>query len=339
MSLNIENLNSPASLVENSIGFQTLPAGYTTQTNQTFPVAQTFANIYTLTGTIHVNLTNVMLTPPQGVATALTSANASSLGELSTNGANVNIAYSTSAAGNPALPSILTGGVVPVYSKSTTIQPGSWSSIYGSNLANGTTLWNGNFPTSLGGTSVTVDSKLAYLWFVSSGQINFQAPDDTATGPVPVVVSTAAGTATSTVTLAQVAPSFLVLADGVHVTAIVLTPGSPGNSGAGYDVIGPTRPVKAGETLVVYGVGFGPTKTAVAAGSVYASATSTTNTVSVAIGGVAVPQADVTFSGLVGAGLYQLNIVVPSNPGTGDKAIVAAVGGAQTQSGVLLSLQ
>ncbi len=68
-------------------------------------------------------------------------------------------------------------------------------------------MWNGNFPTSLGGASVTVDSKLAYLWFVSSGQINFQAPDDTATGPVPVVVSTAAGTATSTVTLAQVAPS------------------------------------------------------------------------------------------------------------------------------------
>src|SRR5208283_1495353 len=54
----------------------------------------------------------------------------------------------------PALPSITAGGVVPIYSKSTTIQPGSWASVYGSNLAIGTTVWNGNFPTSLGGTSV-----------------------------------------------------------------------------------------------------------------------------------------------------------------------------------------
>jgi len=84
-----------------------------------------------------------------------------------------------------------------------------------------------------------------------------------------------------------VAPSSLVLADGVHVTAILLTPGSPGNSGAGYDVIGPARPVKAGETLVVYGVGFGPARTLVAAGSAYADATSTTNPVSVATGGAA----------------------------------------------------
>ena len=157
-------------------------------------------------------------------------------------------------------PTVLTGGIGPVYSSAATIQPGSWVSIYGINLAAGTTIWNGDFPTSLGGTSVTIDGKPAYLWVVSPKQINLQAPDDTATGTVPVVVNTPNGKATSTTTLGIFGPSFLLQADDKHVTAIVMTPGLPGNSGAGYDVIGPSRPVKAGETMVLYGVGFGPTK-------------------------------------------------------------------------------
>jgi hypothetical protein len=68
-------------------------------------------------------------------------------------------------------------GVVPVYSEVPIVQPGSWISIYGSNFASTTTLWNGNFPTSLGNVSVTIDGKPGYLWFVSPGQINLQAPD------------------------------------------------------------------------------------------------------------------------------------------------------------------
>ena len=236
-------------------------------------------------------------------------------------------------------PLIFDGGTVPIYNTATTIQPGSWASIYGTNLATGTTLWNSDFPTKLGGTTVTINGRPAYLWYVSPGQINFQAPDDSATGTVPVVVSIPTGSAGSTVTLEPFGPSWLVQADGKHVTAIVLTPGLPGNSGSGWDVIGPARPVKAGETLVVYGVGFGPTLSAVLAGRVFSGSTATANAVSVTIGGVAVPQANVKFSGVVEAGLYQLNIVMPSNLGSGDKAIVATVGGAQSQTNILLSVQ
>jgi uncharacterized protein (TIGR03437 family) len=235
-------------------------------------------------------------------------------------------------------PAVLTSGIGPVYSSAATIQPGSWVSIYGINLAGGTTIWNGDFPTSLGGTSVTIDGKPAYLWVVSPGQINLQAPDDPVTGTVPVVVNTPSGIATSTATLGSFGPSFLVLADGKHVTGIIMTPGLPGNSGDGYDIIGPSRPVKAGETMVLYGVGFGPTKDVIPAGIAYTGSTQTTNPVQVVIGGVAVPQENVQFSGLVGAGLYQINVLVPANLGSGDEAIVAEVGGAQTQSNVLLSL-
>jgi uncharacterized protein (TIGR03437 family) len=46
-----------------------------------------------------------------------------------------------------------------------------------------------------------------------------------------------------------------------------------------------------------------------------------------------------SFAGLSSAGLYQINITIPSGLGAGEVALVGTVGGAQTQSGVLISLQ
>jgi hypothetical protein len=135
------------------------------------------------------------------------------------------------------LPVVPPGGIVPVDSTVNIIQPGEWVSIYGANLAGGTAVWNGDFPTSLGGTSVEINGKSAFLSFVSPGQINLQAPDDTATGPVSVVVTTNVGTATATATLSQFSPSFLLL-DPTHVTGIILRPDGSGTYGNGaYDIL------------------------------------------------------------------------------------------------------
>jgi uncharacterized protein (TIGR03437 family) len=137
-------------------------------------------------------------------------------------------------------PSIKAGGIVPVGSAVPTIQSGEWVSIYGTNLANSTMIWSGDFPTFLGGTSVTINGQSAYLSFVSSGQINVQAPTDTITGVVPVVVTTAGGSSTATVTLAQFAPSFF-LQDSKHVAGIIVrSDGSGAYGGGSYDIIGPT---------------------------------------------------------------------------------------------------
>jgi uncharacterized protein (TIGR03437 family) len=241
-------------------------------------------------------------------------------------------------------PAIMQNGIVPVYSTATTIQPGEWVSIFGTNLASGTATWTGNFPISLGGTSVTIDGKAAYLSFVSPGQINLQAPIDATTGPVPVTVTTAGGSATATVTLAQFAPSFLLL-DAKHVAGIILRSNGSGAYGGGaYDILGPTGTplgyatvaAKAGDVVELFGTGFGPTTPAEPAGQAFSGTAATTSPVSLLINNVSVAP---LFAGLSGAGLDQINLTVPAGLGTGDIPLMAMVGGVQTPSGVVISLQ
>lgn len=244
----------------------------------------------------------------------------------------------------PPGPSSKSGGIGPVYSSSNTIQPGSWASIYGSNLAYTTATWNGDFPTSLGGVTVTVNGKPAYLWYVSPTQINLQAPDDTAVGTVNVTVTNGGGSGTSTATLGPISPSFSVLG-GQYVAGIILRSDGSGTSGGGtYDIIGPTGmslgyptvAAEAGDSVELFGVGFGPTVPPVPAGQLYSGAADTANAVQIMIGATAVTP---SFAGLTSAGLYQINLTIPAGLGTGSVPIVATVGGVQTQSGVSISLQ
>jgi uncharacterized protein (TIGR03437 family) len=74
----------------------------------------------------------------------------------------------------------------------------------------------------------------------------------------------------------------------------------------------------------------------VLAGQAYSGAAPTTNAVTLLINNVSVTPA---FAGLSGAGLYQINLTVLAGLGTGDVPLAAAVGGVQTPSGVVISLQ
>jgi uncharacterized protein (TIGR03437 family) len=161
---------------------------------------------------------------------------------------------------------------------------------------------------------------------------------------VNVTVTSGGASATSTVNLAQFGPSFSLL-DGTHVAAIILRSDGSGTYGEGsYDIVGPTGTslgyktvaAKAGDVVELFGVGFGPTNPAVPAGQPYSGAAATTNPVQLHINGTSVTP---FFSGISGAGLYQINLTVPPGLGTGDKPLLATVGSVQTQSFAVLSLQ
>ncbi len=241
-------------------------------------------------------------------------------------------------------PSINPGGVVAADSTSNIVQAGEWISIYGSGFASSTYTWGGNFPTSLGGVSVTINGRPAYLSYVSPTQINLQVPDDFTTGSVPVVVTTPITSATSSVIFGEFGPSFLLL-DSSHVAGIILRADGSGAYGGGtYDILGPTGTslgyptvaARAGDSVALYAVGFGPTSPAVAAGQPFSGTAVTTNPVALVVNKVLTTP---NFAGMTGAGLYQINFVIPPGLGSGDVTLRASVGGFETQVGVLVSLQ
>ena len=223
------------------------------------------------------------------------------------------------------------------------ISPGAWISIYGTNLAYTTRLWRdseimgGKLPNLLDGVSVTIDGKLAAVNYISPLQLNVQVPDDTATGPVPVVVTTPQGTAAATVTMQTVSPGLFMYqaANARYVAA----------QHANYSIVGPpdlypgaSSPAKPSEVIILYATGFGPTSPPTPSGQVVASAAPVVNlsAVSATIGG---KQAQVQWAGITMAGVWQLNVQVPTGAATGDAAIVAQIGGKSTQGGAFVTVQ
>jgi lysophospholipase L1-like esterase len=96
LNLNIENLQTPQSLVNNLIGFQTLPAGYSFPGDPNDPSdpTQNFPTAFTMTGSMDIGLYGVEVTPPGGFPTLLTNAVvANSVGKVQPNGAGLEIDY------------------------------------------------------------------------------------------------------------------------------------------------------------------------------------------------------------------------------------------------------
>lgn len=215
------------------------------------------------------------------------------------------------------------GGVITAsaYGSSPAIAPATWIEIYGQNLA--TTLsktWGGadfdgvKAPTSLGGTTVTVGGKNAFVDFVSPGQVNVQVPSGLPSGTQPVVVTTFGGSSLAfNVTVNAVEPGILApaafrLAAGQYAVALFpdgITYALPSGVAAGVPAARP----KPGDTIILYGVGFGAVTPDIAAGNIVQQNNSLP-AFQASFGGV---PATVSFAGLVQGflGLYQFNVVIP----------------------------
>jgi uncharacterized protein (TIGR03437 family) len=100
---------------------------------------------------------------------------------------------------------------------------------------------------------------------------------------------------------------------------------------------GASRPAVPGETVLMFGTGFGPTTPAVLAGQIVSGAPplSDPTQLHIRIGGVS---ASVSFAGIVAVGEYQFNVVIPVLP-DGDQPIVADIGGVSTQTGLSIPIK
>jgi uncharacterized protein (TIGR03437 family) len=221
------------------------------------------------------------------------------------------------------------------------IAPNTWIAIKGSNLAptgdsrtwQGSDFVNNQMPSQLDGVSVTINGKSAYVYYISPAQLNVLTPPDAIPGSVPVVV-TVNGTPSAAFNAQgqPLSPSLFVFNGGPYIAARHLD-GS---------IVGPTNlypglssPASPGETIALYGNGFGPTSAAVASGSITQSGTLSPLPV-ITIGGV---DASVAFAGLVGPGEFQFNVVLPPSTPNGDQSISVSYNGFTTQPGTLVTVQ
>jgi uncharacterized protein (TIGR03437 family) len=222
------------------------------------------------------------------------------------------------------------------------ISPNTWVSIYGSNFTQNNLIdvWDnfivgGKLPTTLDGVSVSVGGQPAYVYFVSPGQINIMAPN-VGLGTMPVTVTTGAGTSQSfTATSQQFTPAFFTWPNNQPVATRQDFSWAVKN-GSFPSVT--TVPAKPGDVIILWGTGFGPTTPAAPVGQQTPVATfSTANPVSVTIGGVT---AQVFGAALAPgfAGLYQVAIQIPSSLGNGDFPIIASVSGAQSPTGINITV-
>jgi uncharacterized protein (TIGR03437 family) len=219
------------------------------------------------------------------------------------------------------------------------IQSCSWVTVRGLNFgpAAGTD-WTKSissdnvFPTTLDGVTVIIDGKPAPISFVNNDQINAIVPQDTAVGNVQVIVSNAAGSsAAKTVQMTGDAPGFFTV-DDKHVAGVVL-------DGAGASaLLAPTgsisgatsRAAKTGETVTLFGSGFGRTQVAVNPNLAQSFAVPLAHTTgdfqstqaTLTIGG---QPATISFIGMVSPGLYQINASVPQGLSPGDQPVVLSL--------------
>jgi uncharacterized protein (TIGR03437 family) len=241
-----------------------------------------------------------------------------------------------------SLASIAEPGVVNAASFSSPISPGSFITVYGQNLADTTTDWgaaitNGKLPTSLGGTQILINGKNAFVYFVQPTQLNAIAQPDTFAGSVEVDVITNHGTVQAMVNMVPVSPGLFTYAvqGTLHAAALFSGDGTyVGAVGAIPGVI--SRPAQAGDYILLFATGLGQTNPPYPVGQILTDAypVPDLSKVSLLVGG---KRASVLFAGLTFAGLFQINIQVPSGVPAGEQAVVLEVAGQSSLSGVYLT--
>lgn len=238
---------------------------------------------------------------------------------------------------NP-LPQIQAAVTAESYGGFASIAPATWMEIYGLNLATNTLgqVWaSSNFqgnhaPTSLANTTVTVGGQSAFVDYVSPGQVNVQVPSNVATGTQPIVVTTEGGSsAPFSVTVNATEPGLLAPPSfNVNGTqyAVALLPGPIYVLAPGAISGVPSQRALPGDTIILYGIGFGGVSDGTSAGVIDSNQNKIDASLAIAIGGAS---AQVAYAGLTPSfvGLYQFNVVVPDVPANDHTPLTFTVNG------------
>ncbi len=228
----------------------------------------------------------------------------------------------TQPSGPPSINNVYSAGAFGLFTAATA---GSWIEIYGTNLGPtpaytwaGSDFSGNNAPAALQQVTVTVNGIKAFLDYVSPTQVNAQVPGGVGTGNASVVLTTTQGSsAPYTLPLNSLEPGLLTT-DAFNIGGKQYVAALHSNGTFVVPTTAPSlgTPAKPGETIIVYGIGFGPSApsggSAIPPGVIVTAANTLTNSFQFMIGGTA---ASTPYAGLAPnyVGLYQFNITVPTS--------------------------
>ncbi len=268
-----------------------------------------------------------------------------------------NVAFSLTAISATA-PAIMNGGVVSAGLSTPAVSAlavNSIASVFGSQFAQAGTaiqvgpsdLVNGKLPTLFGGVCVMFGAVRAPIFAVYANQINIQVPQ-AGPGAVNVQVVTGCDTPNAqtsnsmSVQIQAAAPEFFYFthtSNGHNAIAAVNAVtggyvGAPGLiSGASF------APANHGDYLTLYATGFGDTSPSFSPGELPGAAAQVTAPFSISFGGVTLAPSNILYVGVTqNAGVYQVNIQVPSNIPAGDQPFVITIGGVSSPSGAYITV-
>jgi uncharacterized protein (TIGR03437 family) len=223
------------------------------------------------------------------------------------------------------------------------VAPGDQISIFGANLGPTTGVRadaTKQLPTSLAGTTVTIDGVAAPIYYSSSGVVSVQAPTSLTTGgTTQIQVVNSSG---SSLSVPQIAATtnpgvFTYEVGGSGQAKAVNQDGSLNGDGSNL----PTdKPAPPGSVISVYATGLGAVTPAVAAGTP-APSSPLSATVSPVTANIAGRAATVTFAGLAPGliGVYQVNILVPLSAPSGTARLALYADGVGSQTAVTIQVK
>ncbi len=196
------------------------------------------------------------------------------------------------------------------------IAPGELLTLYGSGLSSTTQIASVvPFPTTLAGVQVMINGVAAPLYVVSPGQISAIVPYSATTAIAQIQVNNN-GALSNIVTnfTSTTAPGIFTVPSGGLGAGAVLH--------SDYSLVTTDHPAAIGETVSVFLTGLGAVIPAIPDGSVAPTSpySLTVSTITAFVGGVS---ATVGYAGLApgSAGLYQVNLTIPTGLTAGNNAL------------------
>ena len=255
----------------------------------------------------------------------------------------------TGACGLTGTPAI--SGITNAASFTGAIAPNSLATLFFSGvsgttatLAGAADLFAGRFPIELGCIAVEIGGVRTPVTYTGLSQINFQVPVGAIAGATttrlvlnPGRANEIRGTVLNGPTIQATAPGLFTL-NGTSAAA----------QAADFTLIGnPTtfpnaRPARPGEVILLYATGLGLTEPVYQSGEIPTANAAIRGSLTVNIGGIAVPSTDVLYAGVTQgsiSGLYQINVRVPAAVANGTVPVQIGIDGVNSQADVTIPVQ